>query len=518
MQTWPQFLIERLPDLCRHLSEHLALTGASTMLAIAVGIPAAILASRSPAGKSIILTSVSILQTIPSLALLTLLLVVLGKIGVLPAIIALTLYALLPIVRNTVIGLEGVPAAVREAATGIGMTNQQRLWKVELPLALPVIVAGVRTAAVISVGVATLAAFIGAGGLGEFINRGLYLNNYRLILLGAVPAALLALAVDGAMGATGWAFDPMRVRRGLRTGRTARTAAIALPLTILAAGAAGYVRQPSDISIGSKMFGESLILGHMMAMMIEDRTDLKVRKRFGLGGTMMCHEAVVAGEIDLYPEYTGTSYTVVLHKTAVSDPSTVYEVVSELYRRDFDLDVLQPFGINNPYAIAVTNDAATKHAWRTISDLRPDAAKLRAGWTPEFAERPDGYPVIVNQYGFQFGSVVDIDSGVMYDAVKTGEVDVIAAYSTDGRIAAYDLVLLEDDRHLFPPYYAVPVVNGRALRKHPEIADALAPLADVLDNRTMRQLNYEVDELKRSTEEVTREFLISKGMLNQPQP
>lgn len=183
MQTWTAFLIERLPELWRHLGEHLVLTGVSTALAIAIGIPAAILACRSPASKGVILTSVSILQTVPSLALLTLLLAVLGKIGALPATIALTLYALLPIVRNTIIGIEGVPDGIRQAAEGLGMTSWQRLWKVELPLAVPVIMAGIRTATVISVGIATLAAFIGAGGLGEFINRGLYLANYRLILL-----------------------------------------------------------------------------------------------------------------------------------------------------------------------------------------------------------------------------------------------------------------------------------------------------------------------------------------------
>lgn len=514
MQSWTEFLIERLPELWQHLGEHLMLTGVSTAMAIAIGIPMAVVACRSPTAKRAILTGVSILQTIPSLALLTLLLATLGKIGFLPAIIALTLYALLPIVRNTIIGIEGVPAGALEAAEGIGMTRRQRLWKVELPLAVPVIVAGVRTAAVIAVGIATLAAFIGAGGLGEFINRGLYLANYRLILLGAIPAALLALAVDGAMGAVGWALDPLRpISQSKRSQLAARSAAVILPLAMFAAGAAGYFREPADIAIGSKMFSESLILGHMMAMMIEDRTDLTVRERFGLGGTMICHGALVAGEIDLYAEYTGTAYTVVLHETAISDPTAVYDEVARRYRSEFDLDVLQPFGVNNTYAIAVRRKDASDHGWQKISDLKADADDLLAGWTAEFAERPDGYPGLVERYGFEFGRVVDIDSGVMYDAIKSGEVDVIAAYSTDGRIAAYDLVLLEDDRHLFPPYYAVPVVRGETLRRYPQIATALAPLVGILDDQTMQQLNFEVDEHKRSPEEVAREFLIQQGLL-----
>lgn len=515
MQTWTAFLIERLPELWRHLGEHLVLTGVSTALAIAIGIPAAILACRSPASKGVILTSVSILQTVPSLALLTLLLAVLGKIGALPATIALTLYALLPIVRNTIIGIEGVPDGIRQAAEGLGMTSWQRLWKVELPLAVPVIMAGIRTAAVISVGIATLAAFIGAGGLGEFINRGLYLANYRLILLGAIPAALLALAVDAAMGALGWALDPLRPAGNAKTNRfAARSAALLLPLAMFAAGVAGYLRAPADIAVGSKMFSESLLLSHMMTLMIEERTDLKVRERFGLGGTMICHGALLNGEIDLYAEYTGTSLTVVLHQPGNSDPEAVYNHVSEKYRQDFGLEVLAPFGINNTYAIAVRREDAEQHDWQSISNLAADADELLAGWTAEFAERPDGYPGLRDCYGFGFGEVVDIDSGAMYAAIRANEVDVIAAYSTDGRIAAYDLVLLEDDRQFFPPYYAVPVIHGETLRKFPLIADALAPLAGILDDATMQRLNYEVDEQKRSPQDVAREFLQSIRLIN----
>ncbi|MGI9455176.1 MAG: glycine betaine ABC transporter substrate-binding protein, partial [Aeoliella sp.] len=474
---------------------------------------------KSPQLKGVILAAVGILQTIPSLALLTLLLTMLGKIGPLPAIIALTLYALLPIVRNTILGLEGVPQDAMEAAEGVGMTRAQQLRLVQLPLALPVIIGGIRTAAVIGVGIATLAAFIGAGGLGEFINRGLNLNNHRLILLGAIPAAILALAVDAAMGAAGWALDPVRTARQRAGSRRAiRIAAIILPFGLVAAATIGYFRNTADIHIGSKMFSESLILGHMMAMMIEDRTDLEVDERFGLGGTMICHEALANGEIDVYAEYTGTSLATVLREPTISDPDAVYEKVARLYREKLNLRVLAPFGFNNAYALCVQKVDAEQHGWKTISDLAKDAAELKAGWQSEFAERPDGYPGLNKTYGMKFAHVADIDAGLMYGAIKNGEVDVIAAYSTDGRIAAYDLVLLEDDRRFFPPYFAVPVVNGKTLKEHPELADALAPLAGLLDNDTMQKLNLAVDEHKRSPEVVAREFLVERGLITRIDP
>jgi len=517
--SWFEFFIDRLPDLGVRLGEHLALTGASTAMAILIGLPAGIVALRSPAIKQVVLATVGVLQTVPSLALLTLLLAVLNRIGAMPAIIALTLYALLPIVRNTIIGLEGVARGTMDAAEGIGMTRWQQLRMVQLPLALPVIIAGVRTAAVMGVGIATLAAFIGAGGLGEFINRGLYLANHRLILLGAIPAALLALVVDFAMGMVGWLLDPVRSAQASRaTKGSVRTLAILLPLVLCGAGAAHYLRPAADISIGSKMFSESLILSHMMAMMIEDRTDLNVDERLGLGGTMICHSALVAGEIDIYAEYTGTSLTTVLAEPPNPDPEAVLKRVTDRYRDEYHLAVLPPFGINNTYAIAVRRADAEAKGWSTIGDLSPDAHGMRAGWTPEFAERPDGYPGLKEAYGYEFGAVVDLDSGLMYDAVAGGAVDVIAAYSTDGRIAAYDLVLLEDNQRFFPPYYAVPVVNGETLARHPEISAAIAPLASLLDDATMQRLNYAVDYHKQNSRVVAREFLIQQGLLEPKSP
>ncbi len=510
-----EFVQQRLPELWLRTGEHIVLTGTATAIAIGIGVPLGILAARTKTLRGIITGGVGILQTIPSLAMLAFLLAMLNKIGSTPAVIALTLYALLPIVRNTLAGLDGVPAAIQEAADGVGMTRQQRLWMVELPLAMPVIVTGIRTAAVVGVGIATLSAFIGAGGFGQFINRGLSLSNHQLILLGAVPSALLALLVDAAIGGAHWAVSHRT------TTRLVKTIALAFPLLLFAFGviavtAPNPFERPNEnaapanaevIHIGSKNFTEQLILGELMAQLIERETDLHVERRFDLGGTMICHGALVAGEIDLYAEYTGTGLTAILKEKVRSDADEVYELVSDAYARQFQLKWLQPFGFNNTYAITVRETAARKNRWQTISDLRSDAYKLRAGWTFEFSERPDGYPGLRERYGFQFGKVRDLESSLMYQALVQDEVDVICAFATDGRIAANGLRPLKDDKQFFPPYHAAPVIRQATLNRHPALEGILDRFSGVLTDSIMQKLNLQVDLEKKSPREVAATFL-----------
>ena len=422
--SWTSFVADHLSELWLRTVQHIMLTGVSTGLAIMIGVPLGILAFRKRWLRGPIIGTTGILQTIPSLAMLALLLAIMHKIGAAPAIVALTLYALLPIVRNTLTSMEGVPSDVMEAARGIGMTRWQQLRIVRLPLALPVIVTGIRTAAVAAVGIATLSAFIGAGGLGQFINRGLALADTRLILLGAIPAAILALLVDFTIGAANWAIDPLRKHHSAGSRNlVAKTALVILPLLIFAVAAAGYLRTKPNIVIGSKNFTEQLILGEIMAQLIEDRTDLSVERRFCLGGTMICHGALVKGEIGLYPEYTGTGLTAVLHNQSTDGAEDVFDFVAREYRKRFDAEWLPPFGINNTYALAVRAEDAEKNGWKTISDLQSSAGGLKAGFTAEFSERPDGYPGLRDAYGFRFGEVRDIDTGLMYEAIAAGEVD-----------------------------------------------------------------------------------------------
>jgi len=496
-ETFIDFVFHRLPQLWLRTGEHLMLTGVSTGAAIILGVPVGILASRVAQLRGPLVGAIGILQTIPSLAMLAILLALTGKIGALPAIIALALYALLPIVRNTLTGIQGVSSDVLEAARGIGMTNHQQLWKVKIPLALPVIVAGIRTAAVAGVGIATLSAFIGAGGLGQFINRGLALSNNNLVLLGAVPAALLALVVDFSIGAMGWSLESRRHRHlPQRLRAVLRTLAFLLPFFIGAGGVIAYMS------------------AELMAQLIEQRTGLTAIRRFDLGGTMICHGAIINGEIDIYAEYTGTGLTTILKREALADPDEAFRVVAREYRNRFDIEWLESFGFNNTYAITVRERDAQMHGWEEISDLMASAPNLRAGFTSEFAERPDGYPGIRKAYGFSFGEIRDLDPTLMYEALAREEVDVICAFATDGRIAAYKLKPLLDNRGFFPPYYAAPLVRKEVLKSHPEIRDALSPLSGLLNDVSMQQLNYEVDGKKRSPQDVAREFLKSHNLLN----
>ncbi|MGD9040603.1 MAG: glycine betaine ABC transporter substrate-binding protein, partial [Desulfobacteraceae bacterium] len=441
---------------------------------------------------------------------------------------ALTLYALLPIVRNTLTGLEGVPPEVTEAARGMGMTEYQEFKMVRIPLATPVIVAGIRTAAVVSVGIATLSAFIGAGGLGQFINRGLALSNTSLILLGAIPAGLLALIVDFSIGAFGWALRPerKRERKGL-VKAILRPLALAMPILLVLVGVFSYYTRPSagghltahskiqtgTIRIATKNFTEQIILGEIMSQLIEARTDLSVERRFNLGGTMICHEALINGQIDLYAEYTGTGLTAILKEPVISDPAKALQVVSRVYRERFGAEWLEPFGFNNTYALTVRALDAKKHGWAKISDLHEAAPGLRAGITAEFAERPDGYPGLQKTYGLKFGEVRDMDPALMYEAVSKGEVDVICAFATDGRIVAYNLKPLEDDLHFFPPYHAAPVIRNDFMQAHPELYDVLSLLEGLLDNASMQRLNFLVDGKKQRPTQVAEAFLKEKGLL-----
>lgn len=263
-----------------------------------------------------------------------------------------------------------------------------------------------------------------------------------------------------------------------------------------------HAEQQVTLRVGGKNFTEQEILGEIVAQLIERDPRFHVERSFGLGGTGVVHGALLRGEIDLYVEYTGTALLNMLKREPMTDPEAVYDVVSEAYERRWDLEWLPPIGFNNTYAITVRSQDAEKRNWATISDLAEDADDLTAGFTGEFLERPDGYPGLRQAYGIRFGHAADVDSGLMYKAVANGQVDVVCGYSTDARIVTYDLKMLRDNQHFFPPYDAAPVVRGDLLRAHPEIRKLLAPLAGTIDDETMRRLNHAVDELGQSPQTV----------------
>jgi len=270
------------------------------------------------------------------------------------------------------------------------------------------------------------------------------------------------------------------------------------------------------IRIGSKNFTEQFILAEIMAQLIENQTTLNVERIFNLGGTMICHNALISGEIDLYPEYTGTGLTAILQLEVITDPELAFKSVSSHYLDTYQLKWLQPFGFNNTYALSVRGSDAREKGWTNVSGFVATGDKFKAGFTAEFIERPDGYPGLKQRYGVAFHSVKDMDPSLMYRAIAENQVDVICAFSTDGRIKAYDLFLLEDDLQFFPPYSAAPVIRLETARRYPEVEKALHQLADIIDNRAMQQLNYAVDELKISIENVAQRFLLEKGLITKP--
>jgi osmoprotectant transport system permease protein len=491
-------------ELLALLAQHVTLVAASTLAAVAIGIPLGIFAARRPRLSAPIVGLANVVQTIPSLAMFGFLLPVplIGGIGARAAIVVLILYGLLPIVRTTITGLTGIDASIREAGVAMGMTPRELLRLVELPLALPSIASGVRVAAVVGVGSATIAAAIGAGGLGEYIYRGLSMVDSTVILAGAVPAAALALAVDAGLL---WVERQLSARRRTASRRAAIAAAVVVLLVVPMAAAAG--RSSGAIVVGSKNFTEQVILGELLAQTIERDTGLGVQRRLNLGGTLICDRALLTGDVDVYVEYTGTALTAVFHQQVKTDGRAVFEEVRDQYSRS-GRTVLPPLGFDNTFAILVRGSDARRLGLRRIGDAVPEARTWRAGFGYEFLERPDGYPGLAAAYGLRFAAPPRVmDLALSYRALATGQVDLIAGDATAGLIRALDLVQLEDDRHYFPPYDAVPVARAATLLKYPQVRAAIERLAGRVSAADMRSLNYAADVEHRDVPQIVAEFL-----------
>ena len=501
MRALLQFWLTHRAELLGLLAQHIVLVLVSTGVAVALGIPAGVFAARRPALGRPLLFVANIAQTIPSLALFGFLLPLpfIGGIGPRTALVTLTLYALLPIVRTTVAGLKGVDPAAIEAGTAMGMTTRQLLWMVELPLAVPSIVAGMRVATVIGVGTATIAAAIGAGGLGEYIFRGLSMVDSTRILAGAVPAAALALVADGALA---W------LERALGEGRASAstvTGAIAVALAVVAIAAWPAYRAPeSGVVVGSKNFTEQVILGEIVGQALEAE-GLPVVRKLNLGGTFICDRALRSGDIDVYVEYTGTAVSAVFHEAVPHDPRRALDRTRELYAEG-GITTFDPFGFNNTFAILVrSRDARAEHI-ESIEDLGRVSRRWTPGFGYEFLQREDGYPGLLKAYGLTFPTPRAMELSLIYKALADGQVDVVAGDATSALIDALDLTQLADTRRYFPPYDAVPVVRTAALR-HAEIPRALARLAGRISERDMRAMNRAVDIDRRDAAGVAREFL-----------
>jgi osmoprotectant transport system permease protein len=485
---------------------HLVLVVASVGIAVVVGVPLGVVAHRKPKVGGPLIGLANVVQTIPSLAMFGFLIPIplIGGIGAKAALIVLIMYALLPVMRTTVSGLKGLDQSVREAGLAVGMTDWQLLTQVELPLARPAILAGVRVATVVGVGTATIAAAIGAGGLGEYIFRGVASVDSTVILAGAVPAAALALVADFALGWVERWSAPERSGGGVPMVAVvvAGTAALAL----LVGGLLLSERSGGRIVVGSKSFTEQVILGELMAQAIERSTSLPVQRKLNLGDTLVCETAMRAGDLDLYVEYTGTALTAIFKQPVILDSREVNARVAAGYAAT-GRTMLQPLGFNNTYVILIRGDDARRLGVKTISEAAQYTPQWRAGFGSAFMDREDGYRGLIGVYKLRFAEPpVAMDLSLTYLALADRRVDLISGDATNGLIAKLDLLALGDDRHYFPPYYAVPVIRTETLIRHPELQPVFDRLTGVISDQEMRQMNYEADVERRDVTAVVNAF------------
>lgn len=527
MQGFLDILTSRYDQLLELVIGHIGLTVISILIAVIVGVPLGILITKNKKLATVIIGFANLMQAIPSLALLGFLVPIVG-IGSTPAIIMVVLYSILPIVKNTYTGLMNIDPGILEVSKGIGLTKHQTLRLVTLPLAVPIIMTGIRISAVTAVGLMTIAAFVGAGGLGFLVFAGVASVDTNLILLGAIPAAMLALIIDFAVGKVENAVIPngilndkgvlKRKNKNLNATRKKMiVGVIVLILVFLGVNWLRPIRQQGTLTIGSKAFTEQLILGNILADLIEYETDIQVNRQLNLGGTQIVFEAMIRGDIDLYIEYSGTAYSNILNHDIVEDidAAIIFEtVVSQLYEV-YNIRSLAPLGFNNTFAIVVTSETAQQYGLVSISDFAQVSSQMIFAPTIEFTQREDGMIGMQNVYDMTFGQLMPMDDGLRYTAVMNGNAAATSAFSTDGIIADYELVTLEDDLNFFLPYYAFVMIRSEALERYPELEGILLELEGRISAEMMQELNAQVDIHGRDPRGVAHDFLVREGFISQ---
>ena len=508
--------------------QHLSIAFLSVGGAILIGIPLGLLISKFLKLKKPVLATSSIIQAIPSLALMGIFIPIIG-IGDKTAIVIIAMYAILPILRNTYAGLSNVDASMIEAARGIGMTDWQILFKVKLPMALPVIMAGIRVAAVNSVSTATIAAFIGGGGLGKQIQAGIQIINTNMILSGAIPACLLALLMDYVFGIVEKAVVPISLTRNISSLnfedilriKTKRRRQLIIISTCIFLLICNLVVHNIDFNSGYKMtigtteYVEERIVSQLYSQIIEDRTDVDVELNNTMGSTLVLWEAIKANEIQGIPGYTGTYYATVLglpvYKNMKADD--IYNDVSNELK-NYGCDAAGQLGPNNQYVFAVKPELAQKYNLKTIGDLKSLSKDMIVGCSPSFYSREaDGLIPVCKEYGLEFKDALTFGAAPMYLALMNDEVDVIVTYRTDGLLQKYDLTFLEDDHGFFPPYVLFMMLDEDVAKDRPEIKDACMELQNAVSDSEMQDLNYRAAQNGEDPYVIARQFLIEKGLI-----
>jgi osmoprotectant transport system permease protein len=483
---------EALAHLPDYLGNHVRVSVAALALGLLVSLPLAIIARNRPVLRGLLLGLASIVQTVPGLALLALFYPLLlaaasltlawfgfsfSAFGFLPAVLALALYSMLPVLRNTLTGLRGIDPSILEAAQGVGMTPMQSLTSVELPLALPVMMAGIRTAAVWVIGTATLSTPIGQTSLGNYIFAGLQTQNWVFVLFGCAAAAVLALAVDQLLALI---EIGVRVRSRLRAALGSAGIAALVAATLVPS----LARSPSSYIVGAKTFAEQYVLSALIAQRLR-AAGLSATSREGLGSNVI-YEALVSGDIDVYVDYSGTLWANQFHHSEIKPRQELLtELKTALAQQNVML--LGELGFENAYALVMPKKRAETLGIRSIADLASHAPTMSMAADYEFFSRPE-WAGLQKAYGLNFRAQRQMQPDFMYAAAASGEVDVIAGYTSDGLIAKYDLVVLEDTRHAIPPYDAIVLIAPKRAGDQ-ALQAALQPLLGRIDISDMREAN-----------------------------
>ncbi|ATH60835.1 MULTISPECIES: ABC transporter permease/substrate-binding protein [Staphylococcus] len=490
-------LLDRKGQLLTTILEHIQISFIALLIAAVIGVPLGILLTKTDKISEIVMNIAAVLQTIPSLALLGLMIPLFG-IGKVPAVIALVVYALLPILRNTYTGISEVDSSLIEAAKGIGMKPGRRLTKVELPLATPVIMAGIRTAMVLIIGTATLAALIGAGGLGDLILLGIDRNDTSLIIIGAIPAALLAILFDLVL----------RYMQKISYKKLLISLGSMVVILLLVIVGPMLAQKGDKITLAGKLGSEPSVITNMYKILIEDETDNTVEVKDGMGKTTFLFNALKSDDIDGYLEFTGTVLGELTKEDLKSkQEDKVYNQAKSSLEDKYDITMLKPMKYNNTYSLAVKKDFAEKHDLKTIGDLNKVSDQIKPGFTLEFNDRSDGYPAVKKAYDLNVGKAKTMEPKLRYQAVESGDINLIDAYSTDAELKQYDMVILEDDKKVFPPYQGAPMFKTSYLESHPEIKAPLNKLEDKISDEDMQQMNYEVTVKKQDPYQVAKNYL-----------
>ena len=491
--------------------EHLFIVLAASILSIAIGLPLGILSYVYPRVRAVTLRVVDLLQTIPSLALLGIIMVFIGA-GKLTVIIGITLYSLLPIVRNTCLGLQEVDPGVKEAARGMGMSKAYRTLMVEFPLAFPTVFTGIRIAVVNAIGTAVFAAFVGGGGLGGVITQAIRVSDVSLILAATGVLMVIAVVLDLLMG---WFENQMRKDKGGSRKMWIPVAAILLAFCLLLPYGRG---SSGDLMLYDGDYSETQLMHHMVKMLVEDQTDLTVTIQDQMSQVNNFNS--LNGDshtCDLMISYDGTLLTTFFHQdvTDVPEGMSIYDYVNQVAQEEYGMRLLEKLGFDNTYAIAVPQAVADQYGLETISDLVPVADQLTFGAEQGFftLEGSMKYGPFTEFYGLNFRNPVSVDLGLKYAAVENGSFDVTVVYATDGLNRKAGLKILEDDKSFFPDYNGAFLVREDVLEKYPELEGILNQLAGEIPTEQMAELTYQVDVLGRTVDDVAREFLVSQGLL-----